>query len=116
MNTQETLLQLEKLKLHGMSKAYQGILAMPVQEQPSLHQFMARMAQAELLERDRKRSEAGRCEAECLPSRPQDHVRRSTLQCNGPRFIHPCDELHEPVAKRSAFLPHYHLQLHKGAG
>jgi len=35
-----------------------SILAMPVQEQPSLHQFMARMAQAELLERDRKRSEA----------------------------------------------------------
>ena len=58
MNTQETLSQLEKLKLYGMSKAYQGILAMPVQEQPSLHQFMARMAQAELLERDRKRSEA----------------------------------------------------------
>jgi len=58
MNTQETLSQLEKLKLHGMSKAYQGILAMPVQEQPSLHQFMARMAQAELLERDRKRSES----------------------------------------------------------
>lgn len=58
MNTQETLSQLEKLKLHGMSKAYQGILAMPVQEQPSLHQFMARMAQAEVLERDRKRSEA----------------------------------------------------------
>lgn len=57
MNTQETLSQLEKLKLHGMSKAYQGILAMPVQEQPSLHQFMARMAQAEVLERDRKRSE-----------------------------------------------------------
>ena len=49
MNTQETLSQLEKLKLYGMSKAYQGILAMPVQEQPSLHQFMARMAQAEVL-------------------------------------------------------------------
>ena len=58
MNTQETLSQLEKLKLYGMSKAYQGILAMPVQEQPSLHLFMARMAQAELLERERKRSEA----------------------------------------------------------
>ena len=58
MNTQETLSQLEKLKLHGMSKAYQGILTMPVQEQPSLHQFMARMAQAELLERNRKRTEA----------------------------------------------------------
>jgi len=58
MNTQETLSQLEKLKLHGMSKAYQGVLAMPVQEQPSLHQFMARMAQAECLERDRKRTEA----------------------------------------------------------
>lgn len=58
MNTQETLSQLEKLKLHGMSKAYQGVLAMPVQEQPSLHQFMARMTQAEILERDHKRTQS----------------------------------------------------------
>lgn len=57
MNTQETLDRLEKLKLNGIHKAYQGILAMPVQDQPSIHQFMARMAEAEYLERNRKRTE-----------------------------------------------------------
>jgi DNA replication protein DnaC len=58
MNTQETINQLEKLKLTGMLRAYQGVLAMPVQQQPSVHQFMARMTEAELLERNRKRTEA----------------------------------------------------------
>jgi len=38
MNTQETLDRLEKLKLNGMHKAYQGVLAMPVQDHPSVHQ------------------------------------------------------------------------------
>jgi DNA replication protein DnaC len=51
MNTQITLDHLAQLKLDGMSKAYKGVLAMPVQNQPSINQFMARLAEAELQER-----------------------------------------------------------------
>ncbi len=51
MNTQITLDHLAELKLDGMSKTYKATLAMPVQSQPSLNQFMARLAEAELQER-----------------------------------------------------------------
>lgn len=57
MNTQITLDHLAQLKLDGMLKAYQGILAMPAQSQPSINQFMARLAEAELQSRARKRTE-----------------------------------------------------------
>jgi len=51
MNTQITLDHLAELKLDGMSKAYKALLKMPVQNQPSLNEFMARLAEAELQER-----------------------------------------------------------------
>ena len=51
MNTQITLDHLAQLKLDGMSKAYKATLAMPVQSQPSLNQFMAHLAEVELQER-----------------------------------------------------------------
>ena len=51
MNTQITLDHLTELKLEGMSKSYKAMLEMPVQNQPSLNQFMARLAEAELQER-----------------------------------------------------------------
>ncbi len=57
MNTQITLDHLAQLKLDGMLQAYQGVLAMPVQSQPSINQFMARLAEAELQSRARKRTE-----------------------------------------------------------
>jgi len=56
MNTQITLDNLAKLKLDGMSKAYQGVLALPVQNQPSINQFMARITEAELQERSARRT------------------------------------------------------------
>lgn len=56
MNTQITLDHLAKLKLDGMLKAYQGVLALPVQNQPSINQFMARLAEAEIQERASKRT------------------------------------------------------------
>lgn len=56
MNTQITLDRLTELKLDGMSKAYKAILEMPVQNQPSLNQFMARLAEAELQERTARRT------------------------------------------------------------
>ncbi len=57
MNTQITMDHLAQLKLDGMLQAYQGVLAMPVQNQPSINQFMARLAEAELQSRARKRTE-----------------------------------------------------------
>lgn len=57
MNTQITIDKLEQMKLHGMSRAYQAILSMPVQDQPSLNQFMARLAEAEALDRTIKKNE-----------------------------------------------------------
>jgi len=48
MNTQITMDHLAQLKLDGMSKAYQAVLALPVQNQPTINQFMARLAEAEL--------------------------------------------------------------------
>ena len=57
MNTQITLDQLSQLKLHGMSRAYQAALSMPVQDQPSLNMFMARLAEAELQDRTHKKTQ-----------------------------------------------------------
>jgi len=44
MNTQITIDHLTQLKLHGMVRAYQAVLSMPVQQQPTLSQFMANLA------------------------------------------------------------------------
>jgi len=56
MNNQITLDRLAELKLDGMSKVYKTMIEMPVQNQPSLHQFMARLAEAELQERAARRT------------------------------------------------------------
>jgi DNA replication protein DnaC len=57
MNTQITMDHLAQLKLHGMSRAYQAVLSMPLQDQPSLSQFMARLAEAEIQDRTHKKTE-----------------------------------------------------------
>lgn len=57
MNTQITIDHLVQLKLHGMARAYQAVLTMPVQQHPTLSQFMANLAEAETLERTQKRTE-----------------------------------------------------------
>jgi DNA replication protein DnaC len=49
MNHQNTLDQLGQLKLRGMADAYQAVISLPVQEQPSIHPFIARLAEAETL-------------------------------------------------------------------
>src|SRR4030042_2170125 len=56
MNTQLTLDHLAKLKLDGMLKAYQSVLDLPVQNQPSINQFMARLAEAEIQDRAAKKT------------------------------------------------------------
>lgn len=57
MNTQITLDHLSELKLQGMARAYHAVLSMPVQDQPSLNQFMARLAEAEIQHRAQKKTE-----------------------------------------------------------
>jgi DNA replication protein DnaC len=51
MNTQETIDQLKTLKLKGMMQAYQSISALPVHEQLTLHQAVAKLAEAEIQHR-----------------------------------------------------------------
>ena len=70
MNHQITMDHLTQLKLDGMLQAYQGVLAMPVQNQPSINQFMARLAEAELQSRATKKNKA-------LPTSKQ-----TPLQCH----------------------------------
>ena len=48
MNTQNTIYELERLKLPGMKQAYNGILSLPLQEQPSIHLMMAQLTEAEI--------------------------------------------------------------------
>jgi DNA replication protein DnaC len=56
MNTQITLDRLTELRLDGMSRAYRAVLDLSVQNQPSLNQFIARLAEAELQNRADKRT------------------------------------------------------------
>jgi len=58
MNTQITLDQLKQLKLQGMADAYQAVLSLPVQDQPSIHQFMAQLSEAETQHRVHLKTQA----------------------------------------------------------
>lgn len=57
MNNQETINQLESLKLNGMAGYFRQVETLPVQERPSLELFMARLTEAEALYRSQKRTE-----------------------------------------------------------
>jgi DNA replication protein DnaC len=57
MNTQNTVDQLAKLKLPGMARTYRAMLSTPIQDQPSIHQLIAQMADAEVQERNNKKTE-----------------------------------------------------------
>lgn len=57
MNNQETLLQLESLKLKGMAKAYKAFLTLPVQDRSSTEQLVAKMAEEESHHRSQKKTE-----------------------------------------------------------
>lgn len=47
IDTNATLEQLEKLKLSGMAQAYRGAIALPTQQQPTSHELIARLVEAE---------------------------------------------------------------------
>lgn len=57
MNTQETILQLEELKLKGMEECYKALQSMPVNQWPTLDTFITRLAEAEQQYSNRKRTE-----------------------------------------------------------
>ena len=57
MNTQETILQLEGLKLKGMAECYKALQTMPVNEWPTVDQFVAKLAEAENQYRNQRRTE-----------------------------------------------------------
>lgn len=57
MNTQETILQLEGLKLKGMAGCYKALQQMPINDRPTLDQFIAQMAEAERQYRNQRRTE-----------------------------------------------------------
>lgn len=57
MNTQETILQLEELKLKGMAECYKSLQSLPASEWPSADMLVARLAESERQYRSRKRTE-----------------------------------------------------------
>ena len=57
MNAQNTIYELERLKLSGMKQVYNGVLSLPMQEQPGIHQLMANLTEAELQARLHNRTQ-----------------------------------------------------------
>ncbi len=55
VNKEETMVLLQKLKLHGMANMYKGMMCMPLHEQPTRDEMMAQLAFAEDQYRSDKR-------------------------------------------------------------
>jgi len=57
INTDQTMEKLQQLKLQGMAQAYETMLTVPAQELPTIHELMARLAEAEQLSRTQQRTQ-----------------------------------------------------------
>jgi DNA replication protein DnaC len=57
MNNQETVDQLKTLRLKGMMQAYQSLITLPVHEQLTLHQGVARLVEAEIQQRGHQKTQ-----------------------------------------------------------
>ncbi|MFR3056627.1 ATP-binding protein [Phocaeicola coprophilus] len=57
MNTQETVIQLKELKLKGMANTLESLMTLPVQSRPSFDFAIAKMVEAEILERKERKTE-----------------------------------------------------------
>jgi len=57
MNTQDTLQELQKLKLHGMAKRYEAVLGQSAHEQPEPHMLVALLTEAESVYRVHQRTQ-----------------------------------------------------------
>ena len=56
MNNQETLIQLESLKMKGMAQAFSAIMNLAPHNRPPLEQIMAKMVESELLSRNERKT------------------------------------------------------------
>lgn len=56
MNTNETLLQMQQLKLKGMVSSYKSQLELPLHQQLEAHELIAQLIQAEQLSRNNERT------------------------------------------------------------
>ena len=56
MNNNQTVQQLNQLKLHGMASSYQAQLEIPLHQQMEAHELIAHLAQSELLTRTNERT------------------------------------------------------------
>ena len=56
MNTNQTVQQLQQLKLHGMAASYQTQLEIPLHQQMDAHELIAHLSQSELLTRTNERT------------------------------------------------------------
>ena len=82
MNTQATIDQLKQLRLHGMANAYEGVLSMPVNEQPPSNHLLVRLADAELQYRVQKRTELYIRQSKLRYNAVMEHV-----HCNASRNL-----------------------------
>lgn len=57
MNTENTIYELQQLKLKGMLQTYQKVLLAPQQEQPGIHHLMAQLTESEIQNRIHNRTE-----------------------------------------------------------
>jgi|SRR5690606_15137880 len=57
MNNQDTLEALTTLKLHGMARRYEAVLAQPIHQQPEGHTLLGMLTEAETLHRSHKRTD-----------------------------------------------------------
>lgn len=57
INTDQTIEQLQQLKLFGMAQAYGTTLALPIQELPTVHELMALLVEAEQHNRTHQRTQ-----------------------------------------------------------
>lgn len=57
MNTQETILQLEQLKLKGMAECYKAIQMLPVNSMPTVDEAVARLVETEAQYRNQRKTE-----------------------------------------------------------
>ena len=56
MNTNETLLQMQQLKFHGMQNSYSLQLELPIHQQLESHELIGQLIQAEVISRDNERT------------------------------------------------------------
>jgi DNA replication protein DnaC len=56
MNTEQTVTQLQQLKLHGMAGRYEALLDLPVHQQPEAHTLLAMLTEAEAGYRSQQRT------------------------------------------------------------